>query len=394
MLSLLLIIDSVNGFLMKSLHIYFPLSQIYKIVLQFLMLIYFFSLNSKKILSFLILVLLLIIPVFFNFIVSNDEYNYLETILQLDKFIYVILAFFLINEVIKRYGETALIRIKKVININLLVLIANLIMGILGFGHRQYKGGDIDIGTRGFFYAGNEMSGLILVLFSASLYFLYSKKNKGKYVIVSLLYLTLAVFSSTKVAIVGVLISILIIPNIKDKSLVDSVKRLSLKWVMVLFVGFGLGAVIVKNVIYRTGLIERWSFFYEKFSDNIISFLLSGRNITAKDQFRIFIDEYNLFHWIFGIGSDNYRIVEMDFIDILINYGIYGIIVFYGFSTIVFFKMIMNSRIQNYRYSRLAVYLFTVLFFISTFTGHVIFSAMTGIFISLIASLAFYKKIE
>ncbi|MFW9877872.1 MAG: hypothetical protein ACFFG0_32730 [Candidatus Thorarchaeota archaeon] len=81
----------------------------------------------------------------------------------------------------------------------------------------------------------------------------------------------------------------------------------------------------------------------------------------------------------------------MDFFDVLLNYGIIGVILTYSFFTYLFLIANKNRKKKNYPYAGLVMLVNMVFSFVSFFAGHIIFSAMAGIFISLLNALAFYK---
>jgi hypothetical protein len=335
--------------------------------------------------------LVLLFPIVYNVLLFNSSYHIGETLIQIDKFLFVVLVFFYLNELFDRFGPIVYKWIKKVITINLVVLLVNLFLGSLGLGYKQYKVVGGGIGTRGFFYAGNEMAGLLLVLFTISLFLTYKNSSKGRYYFLSLIYLMFAILSSTKVAIIGIIISILIIPKLDMKLnfkeyLKINPNRFLKRFLLVLSL-----LSIVLFAIINSGLWDRWEFFYNNtFSNGIFSFILSGRDIEARKQIISFYENNSFLYWIIGIGANDSRIVEMDFIDILINYGLYGIITFYGFFLIVLTRIYKNAKQNIGLFSNLALYLIVLLFFVSTFTGHIIFSAMAGVYIGILSSLGLY----
>ncbi|MDA3780400.1 MAG: O-antigen ligase family protein, partial [Bacteroidales bacterium] len=186
-LALILIIDSLNGFFLKSLELNIPISKIFKLFLQFIIVVYFFSLNAKRFLYFIILLMALFLPVILNILIFSNNYNIIETILQLDKFIFVVLVYYLMVELIERGRQHIEANIRKILVINFYVLIINMLLGLIGLGHKQYTVGNSGIGIRGFFYAGNEMTGLIFILFTYILFLSYQRYSKKIYYLISLI---------------------------------------------------------------------------------------------------------------------------------------------------------------------------------------------------------------
>jgi hypothetical protein len=294
---------------------------------------------------------------------------------------------------IDKNGSEYIIKLRKVLKVNLIVLIANISIGILGFGHIQYRGG---FGTRGFFYAGNEMSALVIVLFSFSLFFIFRNYNRKYYYLVALLYLVLALFSSTKVSMFGILASIIVIPYLNKAIDLKKIFIVNFKSVLKIAIIITLGIYLIFVFIRQTGLLNRWEFFFTNmYNNDIFSFLLSGRNLEAKEMIETFFTEHSFFRNLIGLGAGNeivVKTVEMDFIDILVNFGYLGVITIGASLIIIFRKIYKNNLNPDYEFAVYSLYIISLLLPISVFTGHIVFSAMTGIFISIVSSLAYYKR--
>jgi hypothetical protein len=108
-------------------------------------------------------------------------------------------------------GLFSIKKAKLIFFVNFVVLALNLILGILGFGYYQYAGG---IGTVGFFFAGNEVSGSMLCIFFPVLFYVFKRYSFLVYTLTAILIFSLAVFKVTKVAIGGTLLIIFIIPTV------------------------------------------------------------------------------------------------------------------------------------------------------------------------------------
>lgn len=72
-------------------------------------------------------------------------------------------------------SESILCRIKSIIYFSFIVIFINIILGPFGFGYKQYGG---TFTYRGFFYAGNDLSGVVLLLIPLILFFSLLNRKK------------------------------------------------------------------------------------------------------------------------------------------------------------------------------------------------------------------------
>ena len=88
----------------------------------------------------------------------------METIIVILKLILNIVYFIYFTEVIKRHSRSySDYYYNRILKINSLVFIVNIIIGLLGYGYYTYP--FAKIGIKGFFYAGNEVSVLFYCLY-------------------------------------------------------------------------------------------------------------------------------------------------------------------------------------------------------------------------------------
>jgi hypothetical protein len=251
----------------------------------------------------------------------------------------------------------------------------------MGLGFSQYSG-EITA-SKGFFFAGNELSVLSITLFSYMIFKSYSAKWKYQKLLLLLLLIT-AIYAGTKTMILGTIILCLLIHGITDHPRRPILKKISKVIIFIL-----VSTIIIiggYRYLVLSGIWDRWSFFYAK---NGISSILSGRLEYVLDE----ISEYfnaSLLYKIMGLGGN--RTVEMDFFDVLLNFGIFGVFVVYSF----YLTILENSRRlrknKNYPYAKLSFITLTIILCTSFFAGHTIFSGMSGIFIGILCALTFYKK--
>lgn len=374
----ILLFDSINGFLLHTGQA-IPLSQAIKIVLIFLISIRLVNRQSVYQL------LLVFFYLFFMFAYWSVECPELlgDSLNTLFKFLSVVLMFLYIKQYVIKRPDFALKNIDKAISINIVVLIGNIILGILGIGYAQY--GD-SIGSRGFFYAGNEISGVMLVLFPYVLFrmkLLYSVTSY-QYIIVAVLLVLTAMFAATKTAILGIVFTLCIIPVLNNAVNLSRSRRLKLFLFGTLFL-----FVLVYGgyyLIIDTELWERWSFFYEK--QGLTYLLFSGRDEMVLSAMNTYLDSNAITCWL---GRGQYDSVEVDPFDALFNYGIIGFFVVYSFYFTLLLKSNSLRKHSAYIFAPMVFLVDILLLVASSMAGHILFSGMSGVFIAILNGLMYYK---
>lgn len=370
-----LLFDTINGFFLHS-GKNLPVSQSLKIIL----LIFIVSrlLGNKYVIPvFLVLCYAILLSIYFTFIVPLDLWG--DSINHVFKFLSVIIYFCYFYNQIKQKADLTLSRVKKVIKTNTFILVGNILIGLLGLGYAQYND---TIGFRGYFYAGNEVSGVLLLLFPFTLYQINIERGifNKKYLFYCLLFLFTGILTITKTAILGTVLTLIFVPFMRTHP--EAKKKR--KWVsLTILLALPVIGFILYYGITQSGIIDRWLFFYEQ---NGIWSLLSGRDSRVEESMYHYLKSDNI-NMFLGLGGNT--TVEMDPFDTLFNYGILGMILVYGFYFSLLF--VAQRHKKRFLYAPLAFFCNLLVLFASSFSGHILFSGMAGIFIALINSLIFYK---
>ena len=118
------------------------------------------------------------------------------------------------------------------LKLNFLAIVVNLMLGIFGYGYKSYAIGEDGVGINGFYVAGNELGGAIVVLFGFMLhYFWVYRKNYYYFFAAFTLFCGLIV--STKSAILSVLLLCLAIPLFNERQGIFKITTLKLRVVVV-----------------------------------------------------------------------------------------------------------------------------------------------------------------
>lgn len=381
-----LFVDSINGFMLNSgITLPITLSQFVKLFTVFLMIIRVAS--TSKFYTFLT-ILLLIVFEFAAFYCSLTYVRYssfFNDIIASLKFYTPVLSFiyFLLiedKELLKK-------RFVNIVKVNFIVLAVNLLLGLMGFGYSEYGG----IGSSGFFFAGNEVSSVMLTLFPFILLDVW-EKNRKRYPIWVLFMLVLAIIKVTKVAILGVLLISILIPYINERDRLYKLTKFKFKIILVLII---LSPIMIFGIWYgikSIGLLDRFETMFSRY--DFITFIFSERNLKLETNWMMYLKEYSLLEYFFGKSRSlflmsvknyptrayAYGITEIDIFDTLFLQGFWGVIITFIMWLFLIFKSYKGIFNREQYYAPAIFVMNIMLFIVSFFAGHVMNSAMATFF--------------
>lgn len=388
----LLPVDMLNGFLLNS-NISLPMSlgQLFKLLILFFLFLRFLFL-PKALLVSLGLTILLLIPTVYQLLIGFEKPFVFFDIIKISKYLTPIFSFLFFVNFIKSNGETGIALLLKLIKFSYIVLVGNIFLKYVGLGYPMYEYGSI--GSKGYFYAGNEVSALLIITSSILGYQLWKEEYRVKYLFFAALSLFAGLTVGSKTGTAGILLVFILIP-LKRPSLRVSYKRTMIFLATTLTL-VPLAIYAAWRSIQNTDLMIRLVYFSQKF--DFLTFILSNRNVFFRNAYKTFIEDYVIFEKIIGVGQTKYEslntisIVEIDFADILFAYGILGILYFILLTLFVAVQAIRFSKNSNYPYARFVLLMVLVLMGISSTAGHVYSSGMSAIFIGALFSMMYYKK--
>jgi len=238
-----------------------------------------------------------------------------------------------------------------------------MLISLTGYGGHAY--GD-SIGITGFFRSGNELSFAILLLAGNLLFYVWNRNSKI-FLLVSAFSLLVAILFGMKVVIFGILLLIVFLV-FKKTSMLKGLIFL----IVVLSGGVALFILFQK---YTDPILSRFIFKYGH-SDTILEFLLSQRDLSLVENWNRF-QEAGIWQLLFGMSQPNYT--EMDFFSVMFNFGLFGVLIIYGFYLTV---IIRKWKMDRKEYRNYFLYFNLLVIFISMLAGHFVFSALTGFFFS------------
>jgi len=394
-----LILDSIQGFLLKylNLDLFLNPGQIIRGLFLILLFIVFLKDIQKRIRPISKYYILLICFFGFFLVVLFFRFFSLSRLLDESTHIFKILFILFLIYYVFKHHEYFLNKLDKIIRINFIVFSFFLILGYIthkGLTTYSY----IESTSKGFFYGGNPVSILSLVFFT---YYLF----KFRFRIENILFVCIALFNihiiSTK--------AVLIVPLIFMLYLLDKFfrERLSKKVTFAFFLipffiasFFLVGPEIIdiyesrySKVVersYRT--FQRRERVFESPITAPLEMIAYRRPMAAKIQFSELLEKPSFLFLGFGkTGQEDFWIkrespyhnASMDFFDVIFQYGIFGGFLIYVviFSTV--FKILLN--IQTDRNSIIVI----LIFLYSFFGGHVIASTTSGTMLALFIGIKY-----
>lgn len=275
---------------------------------------------------------------------------------------------------LKDYDSTVEMCVEKISSVYCWVFPISLIIPmILDVGFHTYGS---QVGNKGFYYAGNEISAIMVIVLSLEI-----EKYKEKRSRLNFLNIVLGavgtIFIGTKSGYISLIILILV--GLYSE---QNINKKILSVCLIIPSVFGGLWYVINNVDMIIRSIDAMMWKY-RHASGIINFLLSGREMRPRRAFRLVYSNKAVWKLIWGIGSyaaekgSDPILIEMDLFDLLIRFGMIVtllIILFYS----QYIKMVVASRKTTYIVGIILIY------GISVISGHVLFAPMVSITLSIL----------
>lgn len=396
MLLPVLLIDSLNGILYENnISTPFSVSQIYKLGIVGLFMLRLVK-TPKYIWYTLSLLGLMSMPSILQLIKGNIEgKSIIQDVIFSFKYLIVLISFFYFKVVLSTVNKYEIPKYFVWIKLSYILLAINLSLKLVGLGYPMYD--NENIGSRGFFIAGNEISALLLILSGIMAYYYWVvNKNIRLFVIYGLVSFILGLLISSKTGMLGiVLIHALIILSTINFDLKDkrALKRLfyAIGVVLIFFLGI---ALFVQN----SAIMHRYMYFWHKM--DFVTFILSSRNVYLAEMLPVFDVSYSSIEKGVGVGITRFEAlanqkIEIDILDILFTYGYLGTFLFCGLLILYVLNALkLVKKSATFIYAKLSLMIFVLLLLLSCLSGHIFNSGIAGIFVGFVMSLGYYKKID
>lgn len=382
------IIDIVNGIVLNNNSLSnIPIGQISRIIIiliLFSILIkerYFLE-DKKNAIILMLGAFILIMGV--QFFQHKQIIGMIQETIVISKFLLIVIIVEVVSFLNTKKLFSSYIIDKSFYYMSIIVPITLIIPYIFNVGTNVYSNGG---GYKGFYYANNDLSIVLIVLFIYCLHNAIFGEKRKKFIILTMLVLISNIMIGSKTnLLIPLPISIFyLIFAIKNKKIaIDN--KLLIKTLIFIIIGFVICIFSFKEILYKT--LERQIHFMKDL--DFISFLLSNRNYYLNVALDELINSCNILsNIIFGSGFyfrqlewGRGLLIEMDFFDTFFSYGALGVLVIYGYILKVFYIGCKKYSIKQLLY----IIAFIAVFFFSFTAGHVLFSALSGTIFALICA--------
>lgn len=361
------IVDNINGYLLISKG-NSNISGTYKTFIFLFCLVIVFTKGLKKVknirFTFMTIIIVLQLLVF-EFQNAKEFFYNISILIKLLTPIVLIMAV----HVLEIYDHTTRICIDKISRFYCWFFPLSLIIPIiLDIGYTTYRSGE---GKKGFYYAGNEISIIMVMILALEIEKYKNIRSKTNLLniilgVVSILYL------GTKTGYFSLIILILV-ALYSQKNINRNIVSIFLFAPSVLL---GLWYVI-NNVNTIAQNVNAIVWRYKTSSYRGVSFWLSGRELRIKRAFELVYSENPIRNILIGIGSyaaeNKLKIlIEMDLMDLFIRFGVVIFLIVLEFYLKNIKQVIKKKNLQ---------YITGVLLVCgaSVFAGHMLFSPMVSI---------------
>lgn len=401
LIALALFVDSVNGFFLSGLGIDPKLSAAYKLCLIMLILFQVGTYSTRVLAGIFSALLLLAIGPIISFAKTYSVSGFVDDFIAILKFLTPLIVFIYCVLVSAKRLELVLSYGSKALYVGFVVLLGNLILGIMGFGFSSYGSADNDddggtIGVKGFFFAGNEVSGVFIMLFGVVLHKLW-QRGFWYYVAFIPVVLVCGLMVATKSTMLAAMLLIFSIPIVNERHRLFNLTWLKLKIMLPIISAVVLLALFIVPILETSGIWSRLVWFYQ--TKGIVGIILSGRDVFWDNISHAFFNQPHWYHTITGLGRNGLgliarKIVEIDPADVYFWFGIGGLMLF--FTIIVTFLRVsfLAMREPNSQWGPLVFVVNITLISVSFIAGHIFTSGMLGPLIGLLNGLAYADLIK
>lgn len=280
---------------------------------------------------------------------------------------------------------------KKTITIILLFyLLLYLIPYPLGLGHNineVYPNKDLYLS---YFYIGNEIANIFILLIPIALTYLIEEQKKF---LIPFLFLIIAMvlLLGTKAMYLSILIIICFFFFYYRKSLKIIIKK---HWLKILFpiliLGIGIFLYLPKTTFYKN--IETTLTYYkvddlgDMISLKTINNVIFSNRLTFLENINSVYQKETITHKLFGLGRtriNQIKDIEIDIFDIFYSIGIIGFIIY-----LIYFIFVLRTMKLNLLYQ----FIFILLIIISLFSGHVLISPMVSTYLGILPIISKNEK--
>lgn len=393
LISFSILVDMVNGFFIRE-NVPLPISQVFKF---FIILLFLLRLSKTKDFLYVIFIFIgfQIAPVF-GLLKTGNFSTYINDVIAATKWFNVPLSLFYFKALFQSKSIKNLLKhLKRMISLSFIFLGLNMILGVLGFGSAfYYEGYGNAAGTKGFIYAGNELTILVLVIaFIMVNHFRYlGKHTHNIFFFIVFLFFAFAITSKTVIGGVALVFLIPYISSIRWKFK----KKWAYRIIGIIVLGIPLTVITFYIGIINSGFLQILQ-QSKRVNGDFLTILLSNRNNFVVRGWQVFTQDYNWFEKLLGLGEGFYvhkagDIAEIDFVTLLFSGGFFALMLLLVIILYYFVNAGFLMRIKTYVHAK-SVFVFLIFICVAAnLAGHIFDSGIAGFFIGFAIALMFYKS--
>jgi hypothetical protein len=381
-----LLADAGNGILLSWLGLTIPLSALYKSLLLVLIGAALCRFAVSKLAWVLLLGLGLLAGPLYSWFLLGHQAGFSYDAGMVLKLLSPLLAALYFFQLASRYPAAAKLALKQIFLTSFAILVVNIVLGRLGFGFSAYLPNDylpdLNLGTKGYFKATNELSALLLVL-TGFLLALYWQSKKWAFTLIAGLAVFVASSMLTKTGMVGVLLLIVGIPLLQSRQFWQPYQRY-------VFGSLLLGSVLMALLLWQLpwvlstlGVGAKLQLVYQQ--QGLLGVLLSSRDLFAIDNWTLAEQYFSEWHRFAGIGVAGLGfyttkpLAEIDPFDLMLWFGAAGVSYF-----VLWFALVIRQSLLGYLYQPTGVasgilLVNLLLLLVATLAGHTMTAGMLWI---------------
>ena len=390
-----LLVDSLVGFVEIYLGIHLKVSLVYKSPVLLFILIVIAIRDIKFFVAVLAFMLTFLLGPSIKLVQMSDLNSFFFDITMflkiLSPLLYMKYFILVVHEkpmLLSRYGP-------KIMVFNYAIMILNIVLGILGFGYATYSDG---IGVIGFFFAGNEVGAVFIVLSAYILVKAY-QHSMLSYFLFSLFNIATGVLISTKTSILSSILLSILIPIAFNRKSVFKLTPIKVSATIIILSLMVYVTILSIDTLKSTGLWQRIEWFYHE--HGLIRVILSGRELFVRDLLAIY-NQSNWYELLFGLSTatlQNFWLplktsAEIDPVDTLVTFGLFGLAIALYTQVYLLFSAIRFWKKDNKSIASASFVSLLLLEALAFTSGHIWLSGMVGPFIGLLMGLSYIKFTE
>lgn len=393
LLGYVVLVDMVNGFFAMELT-KLPISQAFKFLL---LLLFFVRMLPSRDLPYLLLLLFIFqLGPIMGWLKTQDGNALFSDVVVATKWFNVPLSFYYFKNLFQGKQLDGLKKaIHRMVRRSYIFLSINMFLGLLGLGMAFYNHGFSNaVGSRGYIYAGNELTILVLALAFIMGTHLYYNKKYVEWGFTFLVFMIISFLITSKTVLGGTILVFLIpvLSNIRFP-----IKRIWMERATILV---AIAIPIVSFLFYfgisTSGIVDKIAYSMKRNDYDILTVALSNRNNFVRQGWEVYTQEYPFLGKLIGYGQQYHlqlsgHSAEVDFFSLLFASGILGLVTL----LVLLLYWIVNafnlSRIKGYGYARSVLVFVLFLTLVANLSGHIFGSGIAGIFIGMSIAIMFYK---